>query len=116
MLKIILDVADNGIIKTIEDNNINGAGNHFEKKIVYDFSNDDKYKNRINFFHNISDELGIELGNNFDKNVLHFKVDWGTNYEPNKNEVLNKIKELELNIEALKLYLKEEFTEEDESN
>lgn len=116
MLKVILDVADNGIVKTIEDNNINGAGNHFEKKLVYDFSGDDRYKNKIKFFHDISDDLGIELGNNFDKKVLHFDVDWGTKYQPTESEILNKIGQLELEIEALKLYLKEEFTANNEDS
>lgn len=116
MLKVTLDFADNGVIKTIEDSNINGAGNHFEKKVVYDFSKDDKYKNKIKFYNELSDDLGIELGNNYDKNVLQFIVDWGSKYEPTEKEVKSKIKQLELEIEALTLYLKEEFTGQNEGS
>jgi len=111
MVKIILEIADNGVVKTVQDDNSNGAGSFLEKKVVYDFDNDPKYMRRIKFFFDIADDLGVELGNNYEKNTLSMNVEWGSNYTPNTREINNKIKELELELSALSL-LKQELLEE----
>lgn len=111
MHKVILEIADNGVIKTIEDDNINGAGKFYQKKTIYEFNNG--FKNKTKFFNDISDDLGIDLGNNYDKSVLNFTVDWGSKYEPNKNEIIDKISELQIKIDSLKLYLNEESKNEE---
>jgi hypothetical protein len=111
MVKIILEIADNGVVKTVQDDNSNGAGSFLEKKVVYDFENDPKYLRRIKFFFDISDDLGIEIGNNFERNTLSMKVEWGSNYTPKIKEIDNKMKEVELELSALNL-LKQELLEE----
>ena len=40
MVKIVLDLVSNGVIKTVIDNNINGAGDLFERRTVYNFQDD----------------------------------------------------------------------------
>ena len=37
MQEITLKIADNGVIKTVTDDNINAAGEKYESVIVYDF-------------------------------------------------------------------------------
>ena len=107
MVKITLEIANNGTIKTIIDDNSNGAGSQLEKKIVYDFAND-SFKRKMEFFHDIANDLGIDTGNAFDKNNIVMKIDWGKNYAPTKKEIENKIKSFEIEIGALKIMLESE--------
>jgi hypothetical protein len=37
MQEVNLKIADNGVIKTITDDNINAAGENYESTVVYDF-------------------------------------------------------------------------------
>ena len=108
MVKITLDIADNGTIKTIIDDNSNGAGGQLEQKTVYDFDNDRNHKRKIEFLYDLTKDLGIETGNKHDKNNLLMNVGWGGSYSPTKKEINNKIKSLEFQVEALKLLIEPE--------
>ena len=46
------------------------------------------------------DDLGLEHGSKFDKEVLDINTRWGTHFEPN-------VKDIEFKIKALKSELKE---------
>jgi hypothetical protein len=46
MVKVVLEVASNGVIKTVVDDNINGAGDKYEKKVVYEFASDNRCSRR----------------------------------------------------------------------
>lgn len=106
MVKITLEVADNGIIKTITDDNSNGAGEPLEKKKVYVFENDENHIEKIKFFFDLAEELDIDTGNKFDDNNLVMTLDWGNSYTPSAAEVKLKIDLLKLEIEHLeKKYL-----------
>jgi hypothetical protein len=102
MVKVILDLASNGVIKTVADNNINGAGDKFEKRSVYNFENDPDFEKRIGFISELCEELGIETGNKYDKKSLIFKVEWGSNYKAEIKELNSKIKDLTSELKALK--------------
>lgn len=102
MVKITLEVADNGIIKTINDDNSNGAGESLEKKRVYEFDKDIFHENKIKFFYELAEELNIETGNSFEDNNLVMDVDWGNSYNPTTEEIELKIKLLKAEIEFLK--------------
>lgn len=102
MVKVILELASNGVIKTVTDDNINGAGDKLETKTVYDFDNDKNYQRRIEFLYELCEELGIDTGNKFDKHTLSMKVEWGRNYMPESDEVDNKIKQLSVDLKELK--------------
>ena len=108
MVKITLDIADNGIIKTISDDNSNGAGGQLEQKTVYDFDHDKHHKRKIEFIYELTNDLGIDTGNKHEKNNLVMKLDWGGSYLPTEKEVINKIKSLEFEIEALKMLIEPE--------
>jgi|688.fasta_scaffold2252478_1 hypothetical protein len=113
MVKVLLEIASNGVIKTVVDDNINGAGDRYERKTVYDFEKDSNFKNRIQFLFELCEELDIETGNKFDKINLEMKTDWGTSYMPTEGEIDNKIKELNSDLKYLKS-LKKDMQEETE--
>lgn len=109
MLKICIEMASNGIIKTVTDDNANGGGDSFEERKVYDLENDDEnFKSTVSFFGELVEDLGISTGNNFSKNIITYKIQWGDSYEPTEQEVKLKILDHELEILELKKYLNDE--------
>lgn len=101
MVKIILEQADNGVIKVIYDDNINGAGDVYEIKKVYQFNDDKDYFKTKEFLYELMDELGIVSGNKFEKNNLSIVSDWGICYQPSNEEIDKKIKQLQIEIAYL---------------
>jgi hypothetical protein len=115
MVKVVLEVASNGVIKTVVDDNINGAGDKYEKKVVYEFNNDLEFRSRINFLYELCEELDIETGNKFDKTNLIMSTDWGRSYMPTDEELESKMKKLNAELKYLKTLKKEldELNEKD---
>jgi len=102
MIKVSLELASNGVIKTIHDDNINGAGDKYERKTVYDFEKDPTYESRIQFLYELCEELSIDTGNKFDKLNLVMNTDWGSSYMPTEKEVDTKILKLTADLKYLK--------------
>lgn len=98
MQKITLQIADNGVVKTIYDDNINGAGEEFESTIVYDFSN---LENKLRFIEDLSIDIGLEFGNSRSKEQIQVQADWGQHYDPTPSEAVEKIKQLKSQINQL---------------
>lgn len=98
MQYIKLQLADNGVIKTVVDDNINGAGEVFESTNVYEFN---LIENRIKFIEEICTDIGLEFGNSKSRTQIKIKSDWGDHYQPNKTEVDEKIKQLQAEISRL---------------
>ena len=106
MIKITLESADNGIIKTVVDDNINGAGERFESKTVYDLNlNDTRHSQTIKFFYELCEDLGIDTGNKFSKNNLYLKTDWGKSYTPSASDLKLKIQSLDSELKGRKAEL-----------
>lgn len=101
MVTIILESADNGIIKTIKDDNINGAGSTFESKLVYDFNTDNLHSRKIQFFYELAEDLGLEVGNIHKSNNLVMSVDWGNSYKPSAEDIKLKMESLKLRLKQL---------------
>jgi hypothetical protein len=74
MVTIILDIAENGVVKTLEDDNINGNGELYAQKLLYSFDNDKDFSNRIKFIKDLCLEIGLELGNSEDAKRLNINV------------------------------------------
>ncbi len=103
MVDLKLEIVSNGIIKTVKDTNYNGAGEVKSIKTVYD-TDDDKhngYESTMRLFYDVSDDLGIDMGNKFDQNVLGYQIKWGTHYEPTLKEVTALIKETKADLSYL---------------
>lgn len=95
MISVKLEIASNGVIKTVIDDNYNGAGSEFNSRTVYETDSqftDDRLKNVQKFLYEISEDLGIDLGNRYDSKVLNFEIGWGSKYAPNIEEVNKALK------------------------
>jgi hypothetical protein len=109
MIKIQLTNAENGIIKTVSDNQYNGVDQNVDITRVYELNEaEEEYFDKVaEILTDISKDLGFHLGGNFDQFQLTFQVDWGIQYLPGVEEVNLKIKELQEEIRDLKKYKKE---------
>lgn len=109
MIKIQLSNAENGIIKTVSDTQYNGADKSIEITRVYELDEDSEIYFDIvaGILMDISRDLGLELGGNYDRDQLNFQIDWGISYSPTLEEVNEKIKDLKREIRELNEYKKE---------
>lgn len=98
MQTVKITIADNGVIKTIIDDNINSAGETYESTLVYDF---DSVDDRIRFIEDTCVDIGLSLGNVKHKNKIKISTGWGESYTPTKTEVDQKIKSLQRQIKEL---------------
>jgi len=108
MAKVILQPARNGVIKKVIDENYGGSKENFSIVDVYEQSEDNQ--NNINyikrFFYDICEDLGLHIGNKFSKEVLKIQSEWGSHYEPTIDEINNRIKELDAELNLLKEWRK----------
>lgn len=98
MQKVTLQIADNGIIKTINDDNINGAGEAYESTVVYEFSSN---KKKIEFIYDLCIDIGLELGNSRSGSQIQIVEGWGEDYEPSEEQIKNKLEELKSQMKGL---------------
>ena len=113
MITVVLDIADNGVVKVLEDDNINGAGETFISKTIYTFEDDFNFKNRIKFLNELCLDINLELGNELDEKKLKFIVGRGSKFkkELTIQEIKTQIKACE---SLLSKYKKELAKKEDE--
>ena len=78
MINIILEPARNGVIKKVVDDNHGGGREHFTSTDVYETHEIDKSKYSYikRFFFDLCDDLGLEVGSKFDKDVLDINAQW----------------------------------------
>jgi len=107
MITIKLEIASNGVIKTVADNNYNGAGSKHESKTVYNTDDDPGFEQRIKFIYEICDDLGINLGNKYDEETLDFEVNWGHKYEPTLDQLKKLVKHTTEELKELKKWKSE---------
>ena len=89
------DIGDNGVVKIIEDDNYNGAGELNVTKTLYAFDQDPDYENRIKFLRDLCLDIGLSLGNKHDSKRLRVDL-----YKKPKDMSLMTKKELETSIMA----------------
>ena len=106
MQRILLEIADNGIIKTVTDDNINAAGEKFESKTVYDLEGGDIVMTKMNLLYELSEDMGMELVNSKQVDQIKIISDWGDSYIPENEELEARIKEIETALKSLKEMLK----------
>ena len=91
---VTLEPVDNGVMKIIEDDNINAAGEKYEAKIAYDLDNGG-LERTAQFFNDLILDLGIDTGSEEDRIKLEIKISWGVNYKPKQEELKVKVAQLE---------------------
>lgn len=102
MQLITLEIADNGIIKTIVDDNINGAGEKFEIKSVYDLEKGDIVETKMELLYELAEDMGMHLGNSKQPDQIKIVSGWGDHYEPTKDELVKQIEDAEEDLIYLK--------------
>lgn len=106
MITVAIELAENGVIKIVHDDNVNGAGEEFESRKVYDFDGIDNINSKISFLNELAMDLGIDLGTELDHFKIVVKSEWGSKYKPSKGLAAEKIKELEKEIKRLEKFTK----------
>lgn len=92
MQTVKITIADNGVVKTVFDDNINSAGESFESTTIYDF---EKTDTKLKFIKELCVDVGLIFGNSRSKNQIKVIEDWGDDYTPTGAEILEKIERLE---------------------
>jgi hypothetical protein len=108
MIKIILEPARNGVIKRLTDDNYGGAKQAVSTVDVYESQTDgeDRFSHIMRFFYDLCEDLGMDLGNKFERETLQFTKEWGSHYEPNEAEVDRRMKELKAELDLLREWKK----------
>ena len=101
MISVTIEPADNGLIKLIVDDNVNGGGEEHVTRRVYDFEGNEARENQIKFFYELVLDLGMDIGTDLDSDKITISKTWGTKYKPSKEELIAKISELQQQIEKL---------------
>lgn len=109
MVKINLQNASNGVIKTVIDNQYNGANQTAEIIKVYEIEEEssETYFDRVSeLLFDVARDLCLFTGSEVGPIKMDIITDWGTGYMPSEEEVEERIKELKLEIKELQNYKK----------
>lgn len=103
MIKIELSNASNGVIKKVIDTNSNQ--DLVENLKVYEIDSEskpDSFLGVIELLDDVSSDLGLDLGSDFESLQVKMYFDWGEKYVPSLEEVDDRIKGLTAQIKHLK--------------
>jgi hypothetical protein len=106
MISIQIEPADNGVLKFLIDDNVNGGGEEYTTRTVYDFEGITARHNQVKFLKDLVLDLGLSTGTELDSSCLRIKTEWGTQYAPNDTELKNKIAVTEKELKRLQSMLK----------
>lgn len=95
MITIQIEPADNGVIKFLIDDNVNGGGEEFTSRVVYEFEGPSKRTNQIQFLKDLVIDLGLATGSDLDRDKLVIRAAWGQNYAPTQAEIKARLSNLE---------------------
>ena len=95
MITVTIEPADNGIIKILYDDSVNGAGEEFVSRMVYDFDSQEARENQARFLEDLILDLGLDIGTELDEDQLQVTVDWGDKYKPNQKEIQDRLENIE---------------------
>ena len=106
MISISIEPADNGLVKFLIDDNVNGGGEEFTSRVVYEFDNTLGRANQVKFLKDLILDLGLATGSELDRDKLVVKTMWGTQYKPNEAEIKLRVTELKKELKSLEAKLK----------
>ena len=106
MITINIEPADNGVIKFIIDDSINGGGEEHVTRRVYDFEGSTGRVTQVKFLNDLTLDLGIETGTDLDSDKMTIDLGWGKHYTPTTEQLKNKIKVLEQDLKYFKSLIK----------
>jgi hypothetical protein len=105
MQTITIELADNGVIKYVLEDNANAAGESYSSVIVYDFESENSSENKIKFLLEVSEDCGLEFGSTKDPDQIKITADWGDHYQPTKAEIEDRISSFKKRITMLESLL-----------
>ena len=91
-MKITIESADNGLVKTIVDKNSDGNEKLYEKKKVYQIKN--SISDTKIFVNDLIRDLGLFTGNVHEKKTIRFSEVYGEKYDLTDAEVMHERKQL----------------------
>lgn len=106
MITIQIEPADNGLVKFLIDDNVNGGGEEYTSRVVYEFDGVAERANQVKFLKDLVLDLGMTTGSEMDSNKVVIKTEWGAQYAPNQIELKTEIQSLETKLKRLKSLLK----------
>ncbi len=104
MITVQLTNATNGLIKKVIDTQYNGVDQTIELTTIYELDEEDRLQyfiRTIDLFEDLCDDLGLELGGDYDRSTLGFELEWGDKYTPEPEEIDEKIKRFKSMIKEL---------------
>lgn len=101
MVTISIEPADNGVVKFLIDDNVNGGGEEFTSRVVYEFDNTLGRANQVKFLKDLILDLGLSTGSELDRDKIVIKTEWGKQYNPNQAEIKVRLAELEKEVRVL---------------
>jgi hypothetical protein len=107
MITLTIEPADNGVVKVIYDDSVNGAGEEFVSRKVYDFERNEETKESVvDFLSDVVLDLGIDVGSDLDKFKVTIVTEIGDTAQFGEDEIKQKIKELKAEIKKLENSIK----------
>lgn len=107
MVTLTIEPADNGVVKIIYDDSVNGAGEEFVSRKVYDFERDEESKESVvDFLSDVILDLGIDVGSDLDKFKVTIDTEIGDVSQFSEDDIKQKIKELRAEIKKLENSIK----------
>jgi len=106
MVSVTIEPADNGVVKVVYDDSVNGAGEEYISRKVYDFEEDPTKRNVVKFLDDLTLDLGIDIGSELDDYVVKITSDWGDPLAQNEEDIKKRISLLKEEIKKLQSYLK----------
>ena len=107
MIKIELSNASNGVIKKVVDSSVQESSDYIKVYEIDSESKPESFINIIDLLQDIADDLGLDMGTEFESLQVGFDIAWGEKYDPSIEEVDEKIKTLAAQIKELKEYKKD---------
>ena len=107
MISIQIEPADNGVVKFLIDDNVNGGGEEYTSRIVYDFDGYLGRQQQAKFLNDLILDLGLSTGSDIDRDKLEIKLEWGKGYKPTSTEIKARVSQLQKEIKRLARLLEE---------
>jgi hypothetical protein len=101
MVSIQIEPADNGLVKFLIDDNVNGGGEEFTSRYVYDFDGYLGRQQQVKFLNDLILDLGLSTGTDMDRDKLEVGIQWGKGYTPTETEIKARVSQLQKELKGL---------------
>jgi len=107
MLTVTIEPADNGVVKIMYDDSVNGAGEEHISRVVYDLDGDKTHESLVKFLEDLTLDLGLDTGSKLDPYMVEICKVIGDPSSISTEDLKEKIKELKQEVKRLESIVKE---------